>query len=61
MTFELNDASRDRELGGLREACKRTRARNGLILTYDDEEEFRRDGIAVKVLPAWRWAISRKD
>lgn len=57
--FEVGDENREREIGGLVDACRRLRAREGMILTFDDEEEFDREEIRVKIVPAWRWALER--
>lgn len=55
--FELNDENREREIGGLVEACKQLAALKGIIITYDDEEEFTMDGVDVQVIPAWKWIL----
>lgn len=49
--WELNDDNLKRELNGLKHAMEATKARNGYIVSFDQEDEF--DGI--KVIPAWKW------
>jgi len=55
--LELDAANRERELGGLKEACRHVGAREGTILTMSEQAEFREDGIVVRVEPAWRWCL----
>lgn len=54
--FELTDDNREREIGGLVEACAQVGSRRGLLLTSDQEQEIRESGIAINVLPTWKWA-----
>ncbi len=53
--WELNPSSEAREVRGLEEALRATRAPEGLILTFDQEGERRIGGRRVRILPAWRW------
>src|SRR3989338_2165842 len=43
--FDLNEDNKDREING------------GLILTYNQEDEFKIKDKKIKVLPAWRWLV----
>jgi len=29
----------------------------GLILTFDQEEESNKQGIKIKIMPAWKWSL----
>ena len=53
--WELNPSSEERELAGLEEALRATRAPKGVILTFDQEGERRIGRWRIAVLPAWRW------
>jgi len=49
--WELNDDNLDRELEGLREAMLYTKAKNGIVLTYNQEDEVE----GFPVVPVWKW------
>jgi predicted AAA+ superfamily ATPase len=56
--FELNAANRERELNGLREAMKELGIRQGMILTYNQEEKIPAgEGPGIVVVPVWRWLL----
>jgi predicted AAA+ superfamily ATPase len=57
VTWELNRSSEKRELSGLREAMRSLGIQEGLVLTYDQEEDFSEDGAVVKVVPVWKWML----
>lgn len=49
--WELNEDNLDRELEGLREAMSYSKAKKGLILTHDQEDEVE----GFRVVPVWKW------
>ncbi|MFZ4525127.1 MAG: hypothetical protein ACOYOE_06150 [Chlorobium sp.] len=54
----LSDANtRHRELRGLTECCNKFGLRRGLIITLNGSEDFEHHGIAVTVMPLWRWLL----
>jgi len=56
--FELNAENREREVDGLREAMKELGIRQGMILTYNQEEKIPAgDGADIVVVPVWRWLL----
>lgn len=57
VTWELNEKSERREINGLLEACKQLGLRKGMILTYDYEDNFKKDKIEIEILPVWKWLI----
>jgi len=57
--YELNDDNRKRELGGITEAMGALKLKEGLILTYDQEEELKEGGNKIKVLPVWKWLLTK--
>lgn len=55
--YNLDDENRKREIEGLVEACKTHKLNKGLLLTYDQEEEFQKDNVKIKVMPVWKWLV----
>lgn len=55
--YELTNKNKEREINGLVEACEKFKLKEGLILTYDDEKEFKIGKIKVKVMPVWKWIL----
>ena len=54
----LSDAkTRHRELRGLAECCNKFGLRSGLIITLNGAEEFEHHGIAVTIMPLYRWLL----
>ncbi|TCK05284.1 ATP-binding protein [Phorcysia thermohydrogeniphila] len=47
-----------REVGALIEACNFFSQKEGLIITYDEEKEIEKDGIKIKIVPAWKFLMS---
>ena len=56
--YELTRENREREIFGLLEALNEFKLKEGLILTYDQEEEFEQEGKKIKVIPIWKWLIN---
>jgi len=55
---ELNDQNRKREIDGLVEAMEMFDLKEGLILTYDREEEIEIEkGKKIFVKPIWKWLL----
>jgi len=38
--------------------CKQLKLKEGFILTNDREEEFKQEGIRIKIIPAWKYLLS---
>jgi len=54
----ISDAqTRSRELRGLTECCNRFGLRHAVIVTHDASEEIEHNGIAVSVIPLYRWLL----
>lgn len=53
--YELNEDNKKREIDGLIEAMVKFDLAEGLILTYDQEDEIEILGKTIKIKPAWRW------
>lgn len=57
VSYELSSNNRERELSGLALCCKRLNLREGLVLTFDQEEEFVKEGIRIKITPSWKFSL----
>lgn len=55
--YTLNHENRQREINGLQSAMNKFGLKEGLILTYNQEEEFKQDGFNIKVIPVWKWLL----
>lgn len=55
--YNLGEENRKRELGGLIDACKTHKLKQGLLLTYDQEEEIMQDNIKITIKPVWKWFL----
>jgi uncharacterized protein len=60
VTKDMNDEkTRLREIRGLVETMKELHLRKGLILTEDEEDEFKIDGFKITVKPIWKWILEK--
>jgi predicted AAA+ superfamily ATPase len=50
-------ATKEREAGGLAEAARFFKLKEGLILTEDENETFSADGLPIKAMPIWQWLL----
>ncbi len=57
--YELDEGNFPRETKGLIEACKYTGAKEGIILTLDEEKDIILEGIKIKILPVWKWILEK--
>lgn len=55
VTMELSDINYQRETDGLIEALNYTKLKEGLILTYDYQDEISVSGKNIKIVPVWKW------
>lgn len=53
-----DDPTKEREIKGLVESCQKFNLQTGMILTFNQSDEFDVDGIKVKVIPAWHYFFS---
>jgi len=56
--YELNGDNQERELNGLKEAMEKFKLKEGLILTYNQTDEFDIKGMKIKIIPVWKWLLS---
>jgi hypothetical protein len=55
---ELTSMNRRRELRGVVEGTRLRGRRRGLVITLDQSDRLVEDGVAIDVVPAWRWMSS---
>ncbi|MCF2140123.1 MAG: ATP-binding protein [Candidatus Lokiarchaeota archaeon] len=53
--YELNENNMKREFDGLIEALIKFNLNEGLILTYDDEDEVKYENKKIIIKPVWKW------
>lgn len=58
--YNLNEGNKKRETNGLMEALKKFGLKEGLILTYDQEQEIKRENKKIIVKPAWKWLLEQQ-
>jgi hypothetical protein len=56
--WALTDRNAERELNGLVEAMTELKLKDGMILTYDTEDEIEHKGQSIPVLPVWKWMLA---
>jgi uncharacterized protein len=56
--FSLTEDNKDREINGLLEALRHVKQKEGMILTYDQKDEFEVDGNKIIVMPVWEWLLN---
>ncbi len=59
--YQLNKENKEREINGLIEAMEEFKLNQGLILTYDQEEEIRVKNKKITVLPVWHWLLKEEN
>ena len=56
--YELTKENNEREIEGLTEAMNKFKLKEGLILTYDKEEEIKLKGNSkIIIKPVWKWLL----
>jgi predicted AAA+ superfamily ATPase len=58
--YNLNEETQEREIKGLLEALKEFKLREGLILTYNQEDRFVIEDKIIKAIPVWKWLLEKK-
>ena len=53
--YELHEDNKKSEIDGLLNPLSEFNLENGLILTYNQEDEFKINGKVLTVKPAWKW------
>lgn len=52
-----DERTRNREIRALVQACQKCRLPGGTIVTLHEEEHITEEGIAIEVVPAWKWTL----
>jgi predicted AAA+ superfamily ATPase len=55
------EETQKREIKGLLNACKNFNLTDGLIVTYENEDEIVQDGITISLIPFYKWVFSKKS
>jgi len=58
VVWKLHQKNRDREIKGILYAMKRYNLKNGLIITYDQEDTIKIENKVITVKPLWKWIMS---
>lgn len=56
VSLEMNEQNTKREIDGLVTACRHLGIKEGSIITYDEEDDLKTEGINIHIVPAWKWA-----
>ena len=55
--YALDNSNKEREITGLLDAMKTFKLKEGLILTYEQTEEFERDGKKIRIIPVSNFIV----
>jgi len=58
VSWEIRAHNEKREIEGLREAMNKLKLNEGCIITYDQEDEIRKEGKLIRLIPGWKWAAN---
>ncbi len=58
--YELNEENQNREIKGLLEAISELKLKQGLILTFNQEDEFKIENKKIIVKPVWKWLLEKE-
>ncbi len=53
-----NEATKERELKGLYEACKSLKIKKAKIVTLEEEDSIKYKGVEVEVIPAYKFMLN---
>jgi len=57
--YDLNEENKEREIKGLTEAMDKFKLKEGLILTYNQEEEIKIGRNKITVMSVWKWLMKQ--
>ncbi|MBU2639026.1 MAG: ATP-binding protein [Nanoarchaeota archaeon] len=58
--YALSHDNRERELKGLLEAMKHIKAEQGMIITFEQEEQITEGNKKIIIKPAWQWLLENE-
>jgi len=61
VSYKVDEGNRKREVEGLLAAMNFFNKKNGLILTYDQEDEFKIGNKKIILCPVWKWLLNEKS
>ncbi len=59
--YDLNEKNKEREIKGLLEALNKFKLKEGLIITFDNEQELKINNKKIKIIPAWKWLLEKSS
>jgi len=57
VTYYFTDDNRKRKLNGLLEAMNRFDLKEGILLTFNQEDQLRVEGKIIHIKPVWKWSM----
>jgi len=57
--YELSEDNKKREISGLIEAMEKYHIKEGLILTYNQEDNLKIKKNKISIIPLWKWLLDR--
>jgi uncharacterized protein len=57
--YELTKENEQREIDGLIEALHTLNLKEGMILTYNQEDKLQKEGKTIHIKPVWKWLTER--
>jgi hypothetical protein len=57
VTYRLDRNNKEREARGLVEAMRELKIKEGMILTYDQEDSLKYKGYEIRVMPVWKFLL----
>ncbi|MBU1930845.1 ATP-binding protein [Candidatus Micrarchaeota archaeon] len=57
--YSLNEDNMKREVSGLLEALKKFGLKEGLILTFDQEDKLQEENKSIIIKPVWKWLLEK--
>ncbi len=57
--YDINKENKDREVNGLLDALSKFKLKEGHIITFDQEEDFEKEGKKIKIIPIWKWLLEK--
>ena len=55
--YNIERENKERELRGLSEAMQKYDLKEGIILTFDQEDKFELDNRKISMIPVWKWLV----
>lgn len=56
--YTLNESNEKREMNGLLEVMDKFKLKEGIILTYEQENEIKIKSKKIKIMPVWKWLLT---